>query len=132
MGVIMGVDIRSLGLLLLGAGVFILSLLALHFYLTKVLPFSGVERSFSTFCEDLNGVYAIRIENFGTQPLSDVNVFIKCKLACHFDEINPGGSDVCLYEGNNETVVYKVRAFVGKKKVEVGDVCHRVLVRPVR
>ena len=123
----MKVSVRDLGLLLLGTGVFILAVVALHFYLTQILPASQSYR-INAFCVDMGDKYVVRIWNYGSTEFRSVIVRTGDKNLCSFPSIPPGSSQVCILDVNEELVPFEVSGIIGGRTITYSDVCRRVEV----
>ncbi len=125
--------VKDIGLLMLGAGVLLLALIALHFYATEVLPHIGEGARFGAYCQSLDEKTAIiTVNNYGDEDIVEANVYVNNKLACQLDDIPSNSSDVCAAAVDKNTVVFRVLAVTasGKKLKDAGVCWMYEVVRP--
>ncbi len=118
-----GLGAREIGLLMLG-GVLLLALIALHFYVTEVLPHTGGGGGFGAYCQswDRNTV-VVTVNSYG-EHIKEANVYMNDKLACQLKDIPPNSSDVCKASVEGNVGVYRVMAATSSgKKLKDAGVC---------
>jgi len=117
--------VRELGILMLGAGVLLFALIALHFYVTQVLPHTGNRGGFDAYCQSWDkSTVVITVNNYGSESITDANVYVNEKLACQLSDIPPGSSDICKAEVEGNAPVFRVVAITsGGRKLKDAGVC---------
>ncbi len=106
---------------LLGSAAIIVALIALHFYVTEVLPNIGEKAGISAYCTRVDGNAVVHVSVWGGRA---ENVVVRMgEEECHLGDLSEGSSDVCVFTGASPTERYVVTALVGGKEVRRGDVC---------
>jgi hypothetical protein len=118
------VRIKDIGLLLLGSGVLLLALMALHFYVTEVLPHTG-RAHFGAYCQSWDKNTAIiTVNNYGNETISEANVYVDGTLACQLKDIPPSSSDICRATVDTNAPLFRVVAVtVSGKKLKDAGIC---------
>ena len=126
--VVMALDIRGVGLLLLGAGVLLFAVIALHFYIMRVLP-SITGPQLSASCRELNGQYVIRVANYGRGAFSSVKVEVDGNVVCEYEVLHSGNTEVCVVRDVGDgTKVFRVSGTYNGQTSVTSGVCYRVVV----
>ena len=120
-------DLKSIGLFLLGTGVLILSLIALHFYVTMILPSKEQGPSLTAFCNAEGNTAIVSINTF--RDVSNVEVYVDSSLLCSYDVL-PAGSKIVCKGGGKINATFKIEYVENGKKKIYEDVCRRIL-RPL-
>ena len=116
----MNISARDLGILLLGVGVLVFSLVLAHFYLTEILP--QQKRPYLTaYCLFDKNKPLLYIQNNGSVVLKDVGVHHGNSELCHYTELPPGSSVICDLKKGVSWV--EVSGLSGSQKVMKAVVC---------
>lgn len=125
--------LRDVGLALLGSAALIVALIALHFYVTEVLPNVGRSGFLSAYCQVWGERTAVvNVSNHGSDEIVEANVYVDGRLACQLRGIPARSTDVCKATAEENVAVFRVVALTSRgERIKEAGVCVRYGPAPV-
>lgn len=126
-------DWKTLGILLIGLGIFFLGVSSAYFFIVQMRFFSQMPTThLFVVCHIEENTAIVNVDNSGMDPLYNLSVFLDGKEICEQNSLPPSSNFICKEENVGKLPVVKVVAKSPEgKELFRSTVCGRVVGPPL-